>query len=1218
MSHTPDPSTLPQAFTGTQRFAVIDQLGAGSMCVVYRAQDRKHGDIVALKTLRHLDSNSLYRLKQEFRALSHFDHPNLVSFSELVYSEQGWFVTMELVEGTDFLTFCRGDEPERESRTDSRTWNQGDDPGFAFVEDEDEVETERVAEKRPLPDMVRLRSCMRQLAEGVQTLHAAGRVHRDLKPSNVLVTEAGRVVILDFGLVAEIDQDYTEGTLHQNIAGSAAYMSPEQSVGKPLAESSDWYSVGVMLYEALTGVWPYTGHLYQILTLKQEEDPAPPSSLVDGVPPELEALCMGLLHRDPEQRPTGSEVLAVFRATRPTTPARTAVRPRFRFRNPQLHEMLQAVQAVKRGRAGLLLVRGPHGVGKTTLIREFVKGVKRRDEVTILKSRCFEWETVPYKALDGLMDNLSRVLRRLDHRDVAKLGNPGLPYLGTLFPVLDRVDAFGMTEPADLRRLDGPAIQQRAFEGLFHLLREMARTAPLLMFFDDVQWGDPDSAGVLAEIVRYSVDLPILVVLSYRTDEQLPFVQRFVSPVQEAGVTIHSLDLEPMTREQACVIAGEMLQLEPHDERVVRIAVESGGVPSFIQELVRQLEFQDSRAALSDDALNAVTVSAIQALPDNARRLLYVLALCDQPLPDDVGLYAADLTGDAFEAVSTLRAHRLVNVTGAKGGDTLEIASEAVRDYVLDRIPEEWRVAFHGRIAASLEERGGARPMTLVQHHVGANQPEKAGLVAWLAADEALKRGARRDAIGLLLRARELGSWTPRERRTISSRLADAFAAVGAGQQAAAAYRDAADESTDNRSRELLHRAAEALITSGQVAEGMTELEQLMVEAGVKVSSGGGWFGGGLRRIRKMRLRWRGMDFTSKVETEVSLDDLHRVDLAWTRASTLGLLDLRKARSAQVTHLELALEVGEPERALRALAAEIRFQAWSREDDWAERYEHLLKQAKARGSRQVLARATAASAAANLMHGRWETATQHALSADQIFSHNQVGSAWERFECRLIAAMARLNRGDLKGSAEIVYPLVPELEAANNTLFLALLLGGVDHWLAMASGRTDDAQKRLGRAASSLATEVGIPFYRVFVAWSLLELHKGDAAAAWAYQQARWDAASAGLAAAPPDLVAEVWLARARVAVANDRPAEARTAVGCAREVGLSWVEPWCLLVEVGLGGPAQAAIPAFASSEQQLGEGLARLAAGQDVRGWFAERRIQSPERLVAVVTGS
>lgn len=1225
MSHTPDPSSYPQQFQGTERFAVLGQLGAGSMCVVYKVQDRKHGDVVALKTLRHLDSNSLYRLKQEFRALSHFDHPNLVSFSELVYSENGWFVTMELVEGTDFLTFCRGERDPTEHPGDSTTWSTYQ-PVPGFTPEEDDVATDRGdRSKRPLPDMIRLRSCMQQLAEGVQTLHQAGRVHRDLKPSNVLVTEAGRVVILDFGLVAEIDQDYTEGTLHQNIAGSAAYMSPEQSVGKPLAESSDWYSVGVMLYEALTGVWPYQGHLYQILTLKQEEDPPPPSHYVEGVPPELEELCMGLLHRDPEKRPTGPEVLQVFRASRPIQERKKAIRPRFRFRNPQLHEMLQAFQSAKLGHATTLLLRGPTGSGKTTLAREFVKGVKRRDDVVILKARCFEWETVPYKALDGLMDNLSRVLRRLDHRDVAKLVNPGLPYLGHLFPVLDRVDAFGLTEPADLRRLDAATIRQRGFEGLFLLLQAMARLTPLILFFDDVQWGDPDSAVVLAEIMKYSGDLPILVLFAYRTDAQGTFLARYVGPVEKAGLPLRTLDVEPLSLDQSCVLASEMLQTRQDDPRVVRVARESGGIPSYIQELVQQLEFQDSRAAAADGGvLNEVTVTAINALPDNARRLLFVLALCEHPLPDEVGLYVAELSGDAFEAVSTLRAHHLVNVTGAKGGDTLEIASEQIREYVVDRIPEDWKLTIHARVAQSMEARGGMPPEQLVAHYVGAHQREKAGLVAWLSADEALKRGRVHQSIWLLRRAREYGSWTNRERRTILSRLADALARVGAGKESAAIYQEAARDGAEGRSKELLHRAAEELIACGEVEQGSTLLDQLLVESGVRVGSGRGWFGGGLRRMRRMRLKWRGMDFTDKAETSVAVEELLKVDLLWTRAMTMHLIDTTKAAEAQVAHLETALEVGEPERALRALAAEVRFQAWTGEDEWRERFDHVLNQAKTRGSRQALARATGSAAVASLEIGAWRQSAQYATSAEQMFSHNAVGAAWERFQCRLVAGRALAANGDLGGAREVVTPLVRDLERVDNPLFLALTHGGVGFWLDMAADRPEHSLDQLSRTASTIATKVGIPFFHVLVAWTHLELYRGRTEKAWSYLEQRWEVAVAGFDSAPPGLVAEVWLTRARAAAALASTGEGAgrmelfRSIEAMRALEIPWLEPWCRLLETTQAqGECRPLFAAFDQSKQHLGEAVCRQLAGESIEGWWKERGVERPEKLVALLSG-
>ncbi|MCB9673494.1 MAG: protein kinase [Alphaproteobacteria bacterium] len=1241
MTGSPETAAFANTFQGTERFEVLDQLGAGSMCVVYKVRDRRHGDVVALKTLRHLDSNSLYRLKQEFRALSHFDHPNLVSFSELVNADAGWFVTMELVEGVDFLTFCRGDEPDRESRTQTGTadtWGTSTETDLSFNRSAPAGAAARDAtpapppkrKKRSLPDLIRLRSSMRQLAEGVHTLHTAGRIHRDLKPSNVLVTDAGRVVILDFGLVAEIDQDYTEGTLHQNIAGSAAYMSPEQSVGRPLTEASDWYSVGVMLYEALTGVWPYSGHLYQILTKKQEEDPPAPSAHVDGVPPELEDLCVRLLSRDPEKRPDAAEVLRVFRSRALVSTAETRVRaqPRFRYRNPENHELLQGFQAAKWGRAVTMLLRGPAGIGKTTLVREFIKSLKRRDEVVILKSRCFEWESVPYKALDGLMDNLSRALRRLDHREVSKLANPGLPYLATLFPVLERVDAFGLTEPADLHRLDPPALRQRAFEGLFELLRELARTVPVLVFIDDVQWGDPESAGVLGEILRFATDIPVFVLLAYQADEPSVFIRRFVTPVQEAGVDVRSLDLDPMSFEQACVIASEMLGMEASDERVRRIAIESGGVPQFIKELARQLEFQDSRATVVEDELNEITVAEIKQLPDPARHLLHVLALCEEPLPTEVAMVSADLGAEAFKALTTLRAMNLMSVTGALGGDTLEIGSEKVREYVLDRIQDDWRVLYHGRIANAMEARGEFDPERLVHHYAGAQLLQKAALVAWLSADDALNKGRVHEAIWLLERAREYGDWNNRERRTILSRLADAHAKVGAGKQAAEAYLEASGDAPAARARELLHRAAEELIGCGQVEEGTRILSQLMSDAGVRVA-GSGWFGGSLHAMRRMRLRWRGVDFTSQAEATLSIEDLLKVDLCWTHAMGLALVDVEKGAIAQTVHLEQALEKGEPERALRALAVEVRFRAEAGDADWRDRYEHVLAQAKKIGSKQAIARATYSCAIANLNEGVWVEAASLAESAEHVLAHSGIGAAWERFLCRSVEARAHMSRGDFRKAAEKAIPLVRELEQVENHLFLVILQSTVMAWLSMAEDAPETAQVQLSETASLLAASVDVPFFHLVVAWTHLELYRGRPRAAWEYLEERWEQVQAGMTAAPPLLRVELWLTRARACVAMAQSGgdtsgmlkKARAATAQARKGDPGFSAPWIALLETAMarleGGPDRvpgSVVADFQKSDQSLGGAVAMFLIDEtqkDAAKWMLDQGIRNPERM-------
>src|SRR5262249_37780232 len=118
----------------------------------------------------------------------------------------------------------------------------------------------------------------------------------------------GRVKMLDFGLVVDFAGGPAQASA-ERIAGTPAYMAPEQATSEPTSPACDWYAVGTMLYEALTGRLPFDGTAIEILMRKVREEPAPPSSLVPGVPADLEALCVELLRRLPGERPSGAEVL---------------------------------------------------------------------------------------------------------------------------------------------------------------------------------------------------------------------------------------------------------------------------------------------------------------------------------------------------------------------------------------------------------------------------------------------------------------------------------------------------------------------------------------------------------------------------------------------------------------------------------------------------------------------------------------------------------------------------------------------------------------------------------------------------------------------------------------------------------------------------------------------------------------------------------------------
>src|SRR5438132_7365491 len=227
-------------------------------------------------------------------------------------------------------------------------------------------------------DESRLRLALAQLAEGVNRLHELGKLHRDIKPSNVLVTDEGRVVLLDFGLVEDIEPD-----LHETLlAGTPDYMSPEQGAQMAISKASDWYSVGVMLYQALAGRLPFKGRFFEVMMRKQTRDPIQPVEINLEVPRDLNDLCMKLLRRDPERRPTGREVLRALgaRATGTLSAPFLAMSAEVSFigRERQLAELHDAFRATPEDQTVTVYVHGNSGMGKSTLVRTFLDQIKQQ------------------------------------------------------------------------------------------------------------------------------------------------------------------------------------------------------------------------------------------------------------------------------------------------------------------------------------------------------------------------------------------------------------------------------------------------------------------------------------------------------------------------------------------------------------------------------------------------------------------------------------------------------------------------------------------------------------------------------------------------------------------------------------------------------------------------------------------------------------------------
>ena len=655
------------------------------------------------------------------------------------------------------------------------------------------------------------------------------------------------MTVLDFGLaVAPEVGGVGQTLLDESVSGTPAYMAPEQAAGRTTTQASDFYAAGVMLFEALTGRLPFEGRAGEMQAAKQHDDAPRARALAPEIPVDLDDLCAQLLARDPAARPGGAALAqwansrdgAASGARAPDGAGGPADRPSdaapevLLGRDEELARMRDAFAATGAGQPVVLFVSGESGMGKTALVEAFLAEVRAQAGAVVLASRCYERENVPYKGFDGVIDEISRLLRRLPAKDATALVPRDVYALARLFPVLDRVPV--VAEAPRKHVLDPQELQRRAFSAFGELIGRLRDRQPLVLFIDDLQWTDPDAVRFMRHLLLHPEPVPALLVAAHRSEgaEGNALLQ---SVIEAAGdnraLSLRRLDIGPLDESALAAVVHRLVDPRRAQTDIDRVvAREAHGSPFFAGELARAMRHQRTGTPLSlREALDA----HVATLPAEARRVLGVLAFAGEPLAPAVAVAAAGLA-DGHAQLDRLVGERLARVqTAGDGARTVECYHDKVRELVAAALDPAIARELASGLARALLAHPGAAPELLARCLEAAGFPEQAVEHAIEAGERAAQALAFDRAAHLYERALALGHFEGDALQALHVKRADALARAGRGIAAAEAYLEARQAAPEAARAHLARMAGEQFLMCGRMEQGRALLREGLKPLGI-------------------------------------------------------------------------------------------------------------------------------------------------------------------------------------------------------------------------------------------------------------------------------------------------------------------------------------------------------------------------------------------------
>jgi tetratricopeptide (TPR) repeat protein len=736
---------------GTSRaygpYRAVRVLGRGGMAVVYEAIHATHGERVALKIAIRDSESSLVRLRAEIQALERVDHPGVVRLRDKGTADGVQFYAMELFEGV--------------------TWQEYTDALWRADES-------RPRPARPPAANGRLHEVLDHvgdLADALGHLHGLGLVHCDVSPRNVFVRADGRVVLMDLGLVSRHRGALGPEALEpvDQPTGTLGYMAPELAFGLSVDARADLYSLGAILYTALTGK-PPLGH-----------SRIAASRSVSDVPPELDQLLDRLLSPNRVDRPlTAADVAAALRAVTspglapPSTPRARLFRSRVFGRDEALQPFARAI-ARSDTTGTFLLVGGESGIGKTTFAGMIAR-LAQIGGMRVVTGECLPLVPTGGPRRPGLRGPQLLPLRplfdvaidyALSHDAPAMRGA-----LRSLRPFEPRVIAAFDEEGASTPSLSTPEAAKGALcADVAMLLAELARARPILLVLDDLQFADELSMSVLGSLPTDYFDRNrVVLVATYRVEQTDDLVRQLA-----ARPYVVPLDLGPLGARDIRAMVSESCGFHVPEPWVQVLQDKALGNPFVAAEYLRAAldsgvlaPGDDARAseaaatfAKESGSIEGLIESRLSTLPPRGRLVAQAAAVIGNPVPRALLAEVTELP----EAAVREETDRLVGRNLVEGVDAqhFRFMHDRLREVAYASAPSETRRALHRRAGVAIEARvhsdaARASIAPILAHHFVRGGGEDARALAYLelAADVAHRAFANREVVAFLTEALSL------------------------------------------------------------------------------------------------------------------------------------------------------------------------------------------------------------------------------------------------------------------------------------------------------------------------------------------------------------------------------------------------------------------------------------------------------------------------------